>query len=163
MAVTRDGTRLADTLRGTPGNDILRGHGSRDQLFGGAGNDLLSGGSASDQLFGEAGERHLVSGLCGRIWTLQRDYPALSGPDAFRAWDEAGTVRVLFAHWVERDGGGRAELISEARVAPVDRRAGIRLRALWTLIGRFEPLVGAEPLELAARRADGRARLSAGA
>jgi len=106
----------------------------------------------------EAGERHLVSGLCGRIWTLQRDYPALSGPDAFRAWDEAGTVRVLFAHWVERDGGGRAELISEARVAPVDRRAGIRLRALWTLIGRFEPLVGAEPLELAARRADGRAR-----
>jgi hypothetical protein len=26
-AVTRDGTNLADTLRGTAGNDVLRGHG----------------------------------------------------------------------------------------------------------------------------------------
>src|SRR6185436_10288215 len=59
VAVTRDGTRLADTLRGTPGNDVLRGHGSRDQLFGGAGNDLLSGGSASDRLFAEAGDDEL--------------------------------------------------------------------------------------------------------
>src|SRR5215216_6851654 len=31
----------------------------------------------------------LISGLCGRIWTLQRDYPALAGPVAFRDWDEA--------------------------------------------------------------------------
>ena len=41
------------------------------------------------------GERWSVSGLCGRIWTLTRDYPRLDGPDAFRAWDEPGTVRVL--------------------------------------------------------------------
>src|SRR3954463_9614704 len=59
FAVTRDGTRLADTLRGTAGNDVLRGHGSRDRLFGAAGNDLLSGGSASDQLFGEPGDDEL--------------------------------------------------------------------------------------------------------
>ncbi len=102
----------------------------------------------------EEGERHLVSGLCGRIWTLQRDYPRLAGPAEFGAWDQPGTVRVLFAHWVTAAGGGRAELCSEARVAPVDRHSALRLRALWAMIGRFERLVGAEPLRLAARRAE---------
>ena len=49
----------------------------------------------------EAGETWSVSGLCGRIWTLARDYPRLGGPEDFRDWDERGTVRVLFAHWTE--------------------------------------------------------------
>ena len=104
----------------------------------------------------EEDEHLLVTGLCGRIWTLARDYPRLSGPDEFRDWDEKGTVRVAFGHWVEPGEDGRAELVSEARVEPVDARAGLRLRALWTVIGRFERLVGAEPLDLAARRAEGR-------
>ena len=104
----------------------------------------------------EEDEHLLVTGLCGRIWTLARDYPRLAGPDDFRDWDEKGTVRVAFGHWVEPGEDGRAELVSEARVEPVDARAGLRLRALWTVIGRFERLVGAEPLDLAARRAEGR-------
>ena len=104
----------------------------------------------------EEDEHLLVTGLCGRIWTLARDYPRLAGPDEFRGWDEKGTVRVAFGHWVEPGEDGRAELVSEARVEPVDARAGLRLRALWTVIGRFERLVGAEPLDLAARRAEGR-------
>jgi hypothetical protein len=114
-----------------------------------------------DQLFRQypftvldEGERHLVSGLCGRIWTLQRDYPRLAGPAEFAAWDEPGTVRVIFAHWVAAADDGRAALSSEARVEPVDRHSALRLRALWAMIGRFEPLVGAEPLRLAARRAE---------
>jgi hypothetical protein len=102
----------------------------------------------------EEDERLLLTGLCGRIWTLGRDYPRLDGPDAFRAWDEPGTVRVLIGHWVVEPADGRAELVSEARVEPVDRAAALRLRALWAFIGRFERLVGAEPLELAARRAE---------
>ncbi len=102
-------------------------------------------------------DRHLlVTGLCGRIWTLARDYPRLDGPEAFANWDAPGTVRVLFAHSVREAGDGRAELVSEARVEPVDSRSALRLRALWTVIGRFERLVGAEALELAARRAEGR-------
>jgi hypothetical protein len=96
----------------------------------------------------------LVSGLCGRIWTLSRDYPSLSGPDEFAAWDEPGTVRVAFAHWVEPNGDGGASLCSEARVSPVDARAALRLKATWAVIGPFERLVGAEPLALAAARAE---------
>ncbi|HEU4657969.1 MAG TPA: hypothetical protein VFR97_10605 [Capillimicrobium sp.] len=100
-----------------------------------------------------AGERWSLSGMCGRIWTLARDYPRLAGPEAFRDWDERGTVRVLFAHWVEPAGDGRAALVSEARVQPVDRRAALALRSLWLVVGGFERLIGAEPLRLAASRA----------
>ena len=94
----------------------------------------------------EQGERHLLAGLCGRIWTMARDYPRLAGPDDFARWDEPGTVRVLFGHWVRPAGGGCAELVSEARVAPVDRTAANRLRTLWKVVGPFERLVGAEAI-----------------
>jgi hypothetical protein len=104
----------------------------------------------------EEDEHLLVAGLCGRIWTLARDYPRLGGAEDFRDWSEPGTVRVLFGHWVQREGDGRAELVSEARVQPTDRSAALRLRALWAVIGGFEPLVAAEPLTIATRRAERR-------
>ena len=102
----------------------------------------------------EEDEHLLVAGLCGRIWTLARDYPRLTAPADFRDWHEPGTVRVAFAHWVQSGGDGRAELVSEARVEPVDRAAALRIRALWAVIGRFERLVGGEGLALAAREAE---------
>lgn len=102
----------------------------------------------------EESEHGLVSGLCGRIWTLARDYPELDGPQAFERWDEGGTVRVAFAHGVRPLDDGRAELWSEARVQPVDTSARLRLKAVWAVVGPFERLVGAEPLALAARRAE---------
>jgi len=102
----------------------------------------------------EEDERLLITGLCGRIWTLARDYPRLGSASEFADWHEPGTVRVAFAHAVVEDGDGRSAIVSEARVEPVDARAALRLRALWTVIGGFERLVGAEPLALAARRAE---------
>src|SRR5262245_40899675 len=101
----------------------------------------------------EEGEHHLLAGLCGRIWTLARDYPRLSGADAFAGWDEPGTVRVLFGHWVEEVDGGAA-LVSEARVQPTDRSSSLRLRALWKVIGPFERLVGAEAISAASDRSE---------
>jgi len=124
-------------------------------------------GVRTEQTFGELlaaypfcvldeGEHWSISGLCGRIWTLNRDYPRLDGPEAFRAWSEPGTVRVLLATYVTADGDGGSEIVSEARVAPVDRAAELRLRSLWVVIGVFERLIGAESLELAVARAEGR-------
>jgi hypothetical protein len=104
----------------------------------------------------DEGERHLVAGLCGRIWTLARDYPRLAGPEEFAAWKEPDTVRVAFAHWVAPRADGGADLCTEARVEPTDRAAALRLKALWAVVGRFEPLVASEPFSLAARRAAGR-------
>jgi hypothetical protein len=123
-------------------------------------------GTAADQSFGELlraypftilaeDENLLISGLCGRIWTLTRDYPTLGGPADFCDWHEAGTVRVALAHWSAPCPDGRAELASEARVQPVDRAAALRLRVLWKVIGPFDRLVGAEALTTAVRRAEG--------
>ena len=108
----------------------------------------------------------LLAGLCGRIWTLTRDYPALDGAHDFRDWAEPGTVRVLFAHWVEPAREGGFALVSEARVQPVDSGAARRLRALWRVVGPFERLVGSEALnatvaaaeDLRDSQADGRPR-----
>jgi hypothetical protein len=100
------------------------------------------------------GERWSASGLCGRIWTFQRDYPRIESAEEFLAWDRPGTARVLFAHWVEPDGDGRATLVSEARVQAVDRRASLRLRTLWAFMSGFERLIGGEALRIAARRAE---------
>jgi hypothetical protein len=122
-------------------------------------------GTAADQSFEELfqaypftvleQDRHLlVSGLCGRIWTMARDYPSLEGPDGFRDWHEAGTVRVLFGHWIAPCSDGRVELVSEARVQPVDDAAALRLRMLWKVVGPFERLVGADALTAAVRRVD---------
>jgi hypothetical protein len=104
----------------------------------------------------DAGERYSISGLCGRIWTLARDYPQLDGPEAYRAWREPRTVRVLFAHWVQRDGDGSHAIVSEARIEPTDRIAAARVQALWLVVGPFERLIGAEPLALAVEAAEGR-------
>jgi hypothetical protein len=102
----------------------------------------------------DAGERHSVSGLCGRIWTLARDYPRLDGPAAFLAWDAPRSVRVLIAHWVEVTADGTSTIVSEARVAPTDRVAAARLKALWIVVGPFERLIGSEPLALAVAGAE---------
>jgi hypothetical protein len=102
----------------------------------------------------EEGEHHSISGLVGRIWTLARDYPRLDGAEAFRAWNAPRTVRVLLAHWIEpRAAGGGCAIVSEARVAPTDKVATMRVRALWLAVGPFERLIGAEPLALAVARA----------
>jgi hypothetical protein len=100
------------------------------------------------------GTRWSVSGMCGRIWTLRRDYPRIEGLDDFLAWGERGTVRVLLAHWIEPDGPSRNALVSEGRIKPVDGAAGFRLRALWAVVGHFERLIGGEVLPIAAGRAE---------
>ena len=105
----------------------------------------------------DEGERWSLSGLVGRIWTVRRDYPQLDGADAFRGWDQPGTVRVLFAHGVVGDDHGPSALSSEARILPVDRAAALRLRVLWRVVGPWERLIGGEALARAVRRAESEA------
>jgi hypothetical protein len=95
----------------------------------------------------------LLSGLVGRIWTIRRDYPALSGPEEFRDWAGRGTVRVLFAMWVERPGAGAAALASETRVAAVDRRARFGLLAVRPLIAASNNLIATDGIDAAVKRA----------
>ena len=93
----------------------------------------------------DEGERHLLAGLCGRIWTLARDYPRLDGPETSRAGTSPAPCASCSATGSSRPTAGSA-LVSEARVQPVDRTASLRLRTLWKVIGPFERLVGAEAI-----------------
>jgi len=102
----------------------------------------------------EEGPTWSMSGVCGRIWSTRAELGLLLDAQAFREWDEPGTARVLFAHWVEPLAAGAA-VCSEVRVSPVDRRAALRVRALEPFIVAFQSLIGVESLALAVRRAEG--------
>jgi len=116
---------------------------------------------AYDELFREPpfailheAEGALVSGLVGRIWTLRRDYPTIADPEEFRAWSAPGTARVVYANWVEPAGPNRAALVSETRVAAIDRDGHVGLTAVRPLIAAFHPLIAREALVIAVRRAE---------
>lgn len=100
----------------------------------------------------EEGPTHNLSGLCGRIWTVRGDFALLSDPSEFPDWHVPGRVRVLFAGWAEPTESGSA-LVSEVRVAAVDRRARLYVRALEPFIAAFQGLVATEPLQIAVQRA----------
>lgn len=100
----------------------------------------------------EEGEGFRLSALCGRIWSVRGEFEVPESPAAFLAWRVPGTVRVLFANWVEPAGPG-ARVVSEVRIAAIDRRARLYLLALEPFIAAFQALVATEPLSLAARRA----------
>ena len=119
----------------------------------------VSPAASFDELFGsppfavlDEGPGFRLSAVCGRIWSVRGRFATLAGPEAFRAWSEPGTVRVLFANWVEPAEHGAA-LISEVRIDAVDRRARLYLRAFGPFITAFQGLVATEPLALAAQRA----------
>jgi hypothetical protein len=101
----------------------------------------------------EEGPAFALSGLCGRIWTVRGELGRLTSPEDFRNWREPGTARVLFAHWAQARERG-STLHSEVRVATVDRRATLYMRALEPFIAAFQGLVGREALALAVRRAE---------
>lgn len=97
----------------------------------------------------------MVSGLVGRIWTLRRDYPSLSGPAEFRAWDQRGTARVVFAHWVESAPSG-SRLSTQVRVQPLGNRGRVGLAAVRPIVRRFGPLLGSEGIAAAVSAAERR-------
>jgi len=100
----------------------------------------------------EEGALYTLSALCGRIWTVRGDFARLSHPEEFLAWQVPGTVRVLFANWAEPTKNGAA-LVSEVRIAAVDRRAAAYVRALQPFISAFQGLIATEPLRIAVQRA----------
>jgi hypothetical protein len=104
-------------------------------------------------------DRMLISGLVGKIWTLRRDYPSLDEPDEFRSWSTPGTVRVLFANWVEPVvSGDGAALVSEARIAATDMRGRLGLAAVRPLVAASEHLIASEGIRAAVRLAERRYR-----
>jgi hypothetical protein len=101
-------------------------------------------------------DRALVSGLAGKIWTLRRDYPKLAGREEFLAWSRPGTVRVVFANWVESAASGGAALGSEVRVSATDRRGRLGLATVRPLVAASHNLIASEGIDAAVRLAERR-------
>jgi hypothetical protein len=125
----------------------------------------LSADIAFDEMFRRApfivldeGEHYLLSGIVGRIWTLRRDYPVLSGPDAFREYAVRGTVRVLFASWAQDERGASGPpggaLCSEVRVEAFGPQGRIGLATVRPLVRGFQQLIGSDGIAAAVRRAE---------
>lgn len=124
----------------------------------------LPGAMAYDEMFRrppfivlDEGEHYLLSGIVGRIWTLRRDYPTLDGPEAFRAYSTAGTVRVLFASWAQPSDAAdetRAELCSEVRVEAFGRQGRLGLATVRPLVRGFQQVIGSDGISAAVRRAE---------
>src|SRR5215207_6260494 len=71
LALSKEGTDGADTLRGTPeadkirglsGNDTLRGSAGNDTVYGNQGKDTIYGGHGDDILRGRKGGDSIVGG-----------------------------------------------------------------------------------------------------
>ena len=101
----------------------------------------------------DVGPTWQLSGLCGSIWTLQRDYPRLSGPEDYEAWDEKGTVQGAVRALDPPGRGGPLGAHQRGARAAGRPPRGARLKVLWAVIAPFERLIGAEPLNVAASRA----------
>jgi hypothetical protein len=98
-------------------------------------------------------DRSLVSGLVGKIWSLRRDYRAVD-LEGFREWSDAGTAKVVFAHWVEPADGERSTVYSETRVQAFGAQGTLGLASVRPLIRGFEHLVGTDALAAVVRRAE---------
>lgn len=61
----------ADTINGSPQNDVLGGFGNNDALYGNGGNDTLSGGSGNDWLEGGAGTDTLAGGAGNDTYVVE--------------------------------------------------------------------------------------------
>jgi hypothetical protein len=96
----------------------------------------------------------LLSGMVGRIWTLRRDYPMLTGSDEYRDWHQAGTAKVLFANWVRPRPRGGATVHSESRVQAYGRQGRVGLTAVRPLIRSFQGLVATDALTAVVRLAE---------
>src|SRR5919198_69359 len=80
----------------------------------------------------EEGERHLLAGLCGRIWTLARDYPRLDGTLALdlgvRDRDAEAVLEGLLFAVVEVGVGEDDDAVGrEGRERVLDRDGGLAL------------------------------------
>ena len=89
-------------------------------------------------LLDEGDEPARSPGCAGGSGRSPRDYPRSPGPTTFAPGTSAGRCGCCSRTGPRRARTAASELVSEARVEPVDRAAALRLRALWTVIGPFE-------------------------
>ena len=95
IAVVNPTNALADTLRGTDGDDSLNGAKGNDILDGGKGNDVLLGGAGDDMLTGGEGDDTLKGGQGSNTWNVDAGTDEVMGLNSNDDNAAAGTHDVL--------------------------------------------------------------------
>ena len=96
-----------------------------------------------------------VLGVVGRPWRPRGDgLDALSGPEAFRAYDRPGSVRCAWDFVLEPDGPGRTRLSTETRIAGTDATGTRAFRRYWRLVHPGSALIRLDMLRAVAKRAE---------
>jgi hypothetical protein len=101
----------------------------------------------------DEGDRWSASGVAGRLWARRGGLARLEGPEEYRAWELPGTARVAVLNSVRARPDGGSEIVTETRVRCVDRRALLRFRPYWAVVGPFSRFIRIDLLAAAVRRA----------
>jgi hypothetical protein len=100
----------------------------------------------------EDGERHIVSGVAGKLWKPAPEYAHFQSAADYRQYEQPGTAKVALLTIV-RDHPRGAEIVTETRVWCTDRRALLLFRPYWAVVGPFSRFIRSELLTAAVRRA----------
>ena len=101
----------------------------------------------------EEGGRHSISGVAGRLWTPSGHYARFETGADYKEYAEPGTAKVALLTSVREHERG-SEIVSETRVWCADRRAQLRFRPYWALVGPFSRFIRIELLSAVTKRAD---------
>ena len=101
----------------------------------------------------EEGERYSISGTAGRIWNPAGPFERFESAADYRQHEEPGTAKVAVLTEVREHDRG-AQIVNEARVWCVDRRAWLHFMPLWGAVAPFNLLIGREILRAVVQRAE---------
>ncbi|WP_419848088.1 Ig-like domain-containing protein [Candidatus Poriferisocius sp.] len=92
---TITGSPAAETLRGTPGNDVICGGGGDDTIYGLGGNDVIIAGDGDDVIYGGKGRDIIWAGSGGdTVRGGDNNDTVWAGEGDDRVWGEAGKDRL---------------------------------------------------------------------
>jgi Ca2+-binding RTX toxin-like protein len=104
------GSDESNTLRGTPGPDVIHAGGGGDRIYGGGGDDRICGADGRDVIFGGPGRDYLHGGRGRDRLYGQRGSDALrGGPRGDRLFGGSGNDRLRGGGAVDHVDGGRGD------------------------------------------------------
>jgi len=115
---------------------------------------LITRGSSGFVML-EAGPEELVIGMAGRPWLGRRSAKVRDATE-WRAFQEAGAVRIAFNLRAEALGAERTRLSTETRIQGTDSEGTRRMAAYWRVIRPGSGWIRRQWLEAVARHAVGR-------
>lgn len=106
-------------------------------------------------LLAEVADRELVLGTVGQFWSLRGGpSPALSTPEAFAPFNEAGYAKAAMNFYLEASANASVRLTTETRILALDPDSRRKFARYWRLIYPGSALIRRMWLQAIKRRAE---------